>query len=74
VSQGASVRHILSDATIETHDDALNRLLLELGLQERDLFGGREDLIAEAYRLRGEEIAYVEKAPAEGEALRRAAR
>jgi uncharacterized protein (DUF488 family) len=74
VSRGASVRHVLSDAKIETHDDALHRLLRELGLQERDLFRGREDLLTEAYRIRGEEIAYVEKAPAEGEPLRRATR
>jgi uncharacterized protein (DUF488 family) len=74
VSRGASVRHILSDATIETHEDALKRLVLELGLQQHDLFRAREDLIPEAYRLRGEEIAYVDKGSAKEEPLRRAAR
>jgi uncharacterized protein (DUF488 family) len=74
ISRGASVRHILADATVEDHEDALHRLLREVGLQERDLFRGRDDLIAEAYRRREDEIAYVEKAPAQGELLRRAAR
>jgi uncharacterized protein (DUF488 family) len=74
VVRGASVRHILSDATIETQDEALHRLLSELGLQERDLFRSREELIAEAYRLRGEQIAYVDKAPADQDPLRREVR
>jgi uncharacterized protein (DUF488 family) len=74
VSRGASVRHILSDATLESHEDALHRLLLELGLHERDLFLDGDDLVAEAYRRRGEEIAYVGKVTAEGEPLRRTAR
>jgi uncharacterized protein (DUF488 family) len=57
------VQHILADGRLESHADALARLLRELRLQERELFRGGDELIEEAYRLRGEEIAYVAKDP-----------
>jgi len=60
VARGIEVTHILADGSLESHIDALNRLLIELHLPERDLFRTREEIIAEAYRIRGEEIAYKE--------------
>jgi uncharacterized protein (DUF488 family) len=61
------VQHILIDGRLESHSEALARLLRELRLQERELFRGGDELIEEAYRLRGEEIAYVEKDATAGE-------
>jgi uncharacterized protein (DUF488 family) len=57
------VQHIHADGRIEAHADALSRLarMLHLREDEHDLFRSREDLLAEAYRLQGERIAYDSK-------------
>lgn len=61
--QGISARHILEDGRIETHDEALARLITEVGFVERDLFRERDEVIVDAYDLRGRQIAYAEKQP-----------
>lgn len=58
--RGITIRHILEDGQIECHDAALSRLLDELGLDERDLFRGRDEVIQDAYDQRGREIAYIQ--------------
>ena len=58
VTRGIVVRHILEDGRIETHEEALSRLLAEHGLPERDLFRDRSEIIEQAYSERGEKIAY----------------
>jgi hypothetical protein len=65
------VHHILADGRLESDVDALARLLRELQLPE--LFRPRGELIDEAYRVRGDEIAYVEEI-AESEPMRGVAR
>jgi uncharacterized protein (DUF488 family) len=55
---GIEVRHILADASIETHSDSMKRLRAELHLPESDLFRTPEEVIADAYRMQGERIAY----------------
>jgi hypothetical protein len=57
VARGIGVRHILANGTVEDHDRAVERLLDESGLKP-DLFTGREALVARAYSLRAEQIAY----------------
>ena len=57
------VRHILCDGSIETNDQAEERLLKEQGIQRPDLFATREQRIAEAYQRRAENIAYEESIP-----------
>lgn len=57
-AQGVRVEHILEDGQLESHDEALARLLTELGLTETDLFRTREEVILDAYELRGQQIAY----------------
>ncbi len=52
------VEHILEDGSLESHKEALSRLLRQLKLPEQDLFRSREDMIEEAYRIKGERIAY----------------
>lgn len=74
LSRNIDVHHILADGRIESHPEALTRLLRELRLEERDLFRGRDALLEEAYRIRGEEIAYVKKCGVESEAVRGVAR
>lgn len=60
-SRGLKPQHILADGTLESHEDALMRLISELGLPQRDLFRSFEDVIAEAYDRRGQQIAYQKK-------------
>jgi hypothetical protein len=49
--------HILSDGAVETHDDALGRLIDRLGLGHEDMFRCRTS-IEEAYERQGERIAF----------------
>lgn len=58
VERGHAVQHILDDGTIETHDDAVQRLRRELGIHEADLFRSDEELVDDAYRIQGERIAF----------------
>ena len=58
VAHGLGARHILEDGRIESHDEALSRLLAEFGLNENDLFRSRDEAILEAYDRRGRQIAY----------------
>jgi uncharacterized protein (DUF488 family) len=60
-ARGIGARHILDDGTIETHEEALTRLLTELGLAENDFFRSREERIQDAYDERGKQIAYEEE-------------
>jgi uncharacterized protein (DUF488 family) len=70
VTRGVVVQHILEDGQIESHDEALVRLLKELGLPDGDLFRSRDDFIIEAYNRRGQQIAYTEKTRSSEEPLR----
>lgn len=70
VARGVDVKHILEDGRLESHDDAISRLLRELGLPECDLFRSRNEIVEEAYSKRGEQIAYSELNPAEEQNLR----
>lgn len=70
VARGLKVEHILEDGRLESHEDALARLLTELGLPERDLFRSRNEIIEEAYTRRGQQIAYTGPALSEEEAVR----
>lgn len=59
-NRGIKALHILEDGRLESHEDALVRLLKELGIAEPQLFRSRDELITEAYERRGEQIAYTE--------------
>lgn len=68
-ARGITPQHILEDGRLEGHDDAITRLLTELGIAERELFWSRDDAIAEAYARRGQQIAYSEKQPSSEESV-----
>ncbi len=61
VEQGVTVSHILSDGSVESHDQSMSRLMQMLRIGENDLFRSREDAIQDAYRKRSEAIAYTEQ-------------
>jgi uncharacterized protein (DUF488 family) len=59
--QGVPVTHILGDGSLESHEQAMQRLVRSLGLSATDLFGASEDLVEQAYELQAARIAYVKK-------------
>ena len=61
VEQGVTVEHILADGRLETHGEAMERLLDVLGLPREDLFRSRQELVAQALALQEERIAYVDE-------------
>ncbi len=61
VEHGVAVDHILADGRLESHGDAMVRLLAVLGLPDEDLFRSRQELIAQALALQEERIAYVDE-------------
>ncbi len=65
---GLSIRHILEDASIETHEAAEDRLLELLNMPSATLFQSKDELIEEAYDRQGERIAYVESPERQTEA------
>lgn len=68
---GATVQHIHADGQLESHGDALHRLLTTFGMQDTDLFRTREEVLDEAYARQEQRIAYVDdelRAPAAEEA------
>ncbi len=64
-SADIAIRHILEDGALEDHADTERRLMQTLNIPEDDLFASREELLAKAYALQGNKIAYEEKAGAD---------
>jgi|SRR5271170_791743 len=58
---GVRVVHILGDGGLETHSDAMERLLDVAGLPREDLFRSREELISQALARQEEKVAYVDE-------------
>jgi uncharacterized protein (DUF488 family) len=56
---GAPVVHIHADGSVETHGEAMSRLVRILGLPEEDLYRSREEIIEDAYAMQEARIAYV---------------
>ena len=59
---GVAVSHIHADGALESHQALESRLLALCKLPEGDLFTSRAEFISDAYRIRGERVAYQEKA------------
>ncbi len=55
---GVEVRHILSSGSLESREEVERRLTELFALPERELFRSMDQIVAEAYRLQGERIAY----------------
>lgn len=58
---GVAVAHIHADGRLESHPDAMARLLRLLGIPEVDLFRSKEQLIAAAYATQEQRVAYVDE-------------
>ncbi|HXF07311.1 MAG TPA: DUF488 domain-containing protein [Candidatus Acidoferrales bacterium] len=59
--QGIEVMHILANGGLESHRDAMERLLEVTGLPRDDLFRSRAELIAEALKRQEDKVAYVDE-------------
>lgn len=57
-ARGYSVAHILEDGSVESHQNIMEELLLQLGMATPDMFQTPEGLQQQAYRIQGERIAY----------------
>jgi len=60
--RGFTVQHILDDGALESQEEAENRLTHLFDRSQFELFLSPRELIAEAYRLQSERIAYQENA------------
>lgn len=58
--EGIESQHIREDGTIESNDQAEDRLLDATGLPNSDLFQSRDDLVEQAYQRQGMKIAWSE--------------
>lgn len=56
-----SISHILSDGSLETHEQMEDRLLQQFKLASADLFRSREEMLNAAYERQGKRIAYKEE-------------
>lgn len=61
VDRGFDICHIHADGRLESQEDALERLIHQLKLPEPDMFRSRVDMLADAYHLQGQRIAYTLK-------------
>jgi uncharacterized protein (DUF488 family) len=66
---GTHVSHIHPDGHLESHDEAITRLLDDLDMSENDLFRSREEIIEDAYARQEERIAYVDTSIGESEVI-----
>lgn len=55
---GIPVQHVLADGGLESQDDVLKRLMLQLALPESDMFRSHEDVLVDAYKIQESRIAY----------------
>lgn len=61
VSRGYFVEHILHSGDLETHQDAISRLIRTLKILDADMLRSRQAVEEEAYRVQGEAIAFREE-------------
>ena len=52
------ITHIVTEGRLETQEEAQNRLLRTLNMDDRVLFESRDELLSEAYEKQGDNIAY----------------
>lgn len=58
VDLGIQVQHIHADSHVESHADAMERLVAQLKLPESDMFRSHQDILEDAYRIQERRIAY----------------
>jgi uncharacterized protein (DUF488 family) len=56
--QGFELKHIHGDGEVETHSDAIGRLMRMLNLSQQDMFQSPEERVENAYKRQAQRIAY----------------
>lgn len=64
---GIPVAHIHADGHLETQAEMEERMLRFLKMSDVDMFRSREEILTDAYRIRGEQIAYEDEAMLQAE-------
>lgn len=64
--QGVSVTHIHPDGTLESHENAIQRLLRSFKLDEPDLFRTDEEIVADALLRQEQKVAFTLGDPIKG--------
>jgi uncharacterized protein (DUF488 family) len=59
---GTPVEHIHADSHLETQAEMESRMLQLLKMSDTDMFKSRDEIVADAYCIRGEQIAYKDEA------------
>ncbi|MBB5842099.1 uncharacterized protein (DUF488 family) [Conyzicola lurida] len=60
-NEGIHVTHIHADGRLETHNEAMERLMKSFGLGEADLFHDKQELVIQALKRQEEKIAFTAK-------------
>ncbi|MCU1584342.1 MAG: hypothetical protein JWM49_898 [Microbacteriaceae bacterium] len=60
-SVGVPVAHIHADGHVESHDNAMQRLMTKFGLDQADLLRTKDELLVEALSRQEQKVAYVAK-------------
>ena len=68
--RGIEIEHIGEDGNLENQRLAEQRLLRVLKMQASDLFKNQQEIIADAYYIQGQKIAYKEQTDEEGQVER----
>ena len=55
---GIGIEHIHADGRLESHAEAMERLVSQLNLPQFDMFRSHEDILEDAYRIQEGRIAY----------------
>lgn len=58
VHLGIEVQHIHADSHLESHAEAMERLVTQLKLPQSDMFRNHQDVLDDAYRIQEARIAY----------------
>jgi uncharacterized protein (DUF488 family) len=58
-AMGIPVKHIHADGHLESHEDAMERLIQTLRISDQDMFKNHSELLEDAYAKQEERVAYV---------------
>jgi uncharacterized protein (DUF2126 family) len=58
-AMGIPVKHIHADGHLESHEDAMERLIKTLRIPDQDMFKNHAELLEDAYAKQEERVAYV---------------
>jgi uncharacterized protein (DUF488 family) len=70
---GMDVAHIHADGHLERHAEMESRMLSLLKMSDSDMFRGKEEILLDAYTVRGEQIAYQDETMLQDEVSNRSA-